>query len=213
MHYGDPELIEAVSNHVADTAGPISGVLHEIVSDDLHIDLHLVASDRKRPFELVVTSGMSERPMVTPPGKTEYRFAELSILLKQGWSLDQRSFGDENIYWPFRLLKNLARFPHQAGTWLFYSHTLAGSEPPESYASGTQLCAAIIVPSASLRESFYQMRRRDGGTTYFLSVLPIHADELAFARRAGSEALLDEFERQNVSDVVDPHRPSVLTER
>ena len=210
---GDPDLIAAVSRHFETKVGPIAGVLHEIVSDDLHIDLHLVASDRSRAFEFVGTSGMSERAMTTPPGKSEFRFAEVCILLKKGWSLDHKSFGDEGVYWPFRLLKGLARYPTHAGTWLAYSHTIAAADPPPPYASGTKLCAAVIVPSVTLGKEFWTMKRSDGATTYFLTVVPIHADELAFAMKSGSDALLDEFEKAGVTDVLDPTRPSALQRR
>jgi hypothetical protein len=57
MSTGHAALIDAISNHVIRWVGPITCVLHELVSKKVHIDVHYVASTEDRPFEVLVTRG------------------------------------------------------------------------------------------------------------------------------------------------------------
>ena len=82
---GDPDLIDAIAKHVMQWIGPITCVCHENVSKMVHVDLHYVASTQDRPIEVLVTSGMSERPMTGPDG--EPVFGELVAILPAGWPL------------------------------------------------------------------------------------------------------------------------------
>lgn len=38
-------------------------VIHELMSEKVHIDLHIIAPDENRPFYVVFTTGMSDLPM------------------------------------------------------------------------------------------------------------------------------------------------------
>src|SRR3954447_23620840 len=105
---GDQGLIDAVTRHVETCFGEIDVVLHEIVSPHAHIDLHVVAPTSERPVYTVVTSGMAERAM---PGDV---YAELMLVLPPTWAkYGEPEFEQEEHYWPFRLLKTLARLPHE----------------------------------------------------------------------------------------------------
>jgi len=113
---GDPEVIEAVTAHIERWIGPVDGVFHEIASDYVHIDVHHIPPSPERPFHVMVTSGMSERPMQTPPElPDDDRRAELLMCLPSEWPLNDEAFRKERFYWPIRWLKTLARFPQQWG--------------------------------------------------------------------------------------------------
>jgi hypothetical protein len=43
------ECIEQISNHIEAHLGEIAGVFHEIVSDTVHVDVHIVKTNRKIP--------------------------------------------------------------------------------------------------------------------------------------------------------------------
>jgi len=204
---GDPDLIEAVDAHIARTVAPVATEFHEILSENLHIDVHHVPASAERPFHLLVTSGMSERPMQTGSEALEYRFAEVAILLEPGWPLEDSRFADENIYWPIRLLKTVARFPFDAGTWVGMGHSIAAADPPEAFAPATGLAACILLPPLSLGDAFLTMERTDGSTTYFWTVLPLYPEELALKLARGTDALLEALERAEVDDVVRQSRP------
>lgn len=199
---GDPEVIEAVDAHIAQHIAPVDMVFHEIISPDLHIDVHHVRPDRNRRFHTLVTSGMSERSMSTGEEAAEFRFVELVILLEPNWPIEHSKFGDENVYWPIRLLKTVARFPFEVGTWVGMGHSMAAANPPEPMASAMELSSAILLPPLRLGESFMYMPRDDGATTYFWTIVPLFSEELALKLEKGTDALMDALDAAGVDDIV-----------
>jgi hypothetical protein len=74
------ELVTSVSRHldaIVSHIGKPETVLHELVSELVHVDIHVVVPTPKRNCYTLVTSGMSDRPMNVPAGLEELRFAEL----------------------------------------------------------------------------------------------------------------------------------------
>jgi hypothetical protein len=116
FNFGDPDLIAQIDRHITRSAAPVACVFHEIVSDELHIDIHHVVPDGKRRSHALITSGMSALPMNTGKAADEWRFAELCILLDPSWKVDAAAFEDERHYWPIRLLKGLTRYPRENDT-------------------------------------------------------------------------------------------------
>ena len=57
------ECLEQISAHVEKHLGKIQTVLHELVSDAVHVDVHVVSPTLEFPFARLVTSGMSDLPM------------------------------------------------------------------------------------------------------------------------------------------------------
>ena len=205
--------IEAISAHIERRIGRVNTVLHEIVSDELHIDIHYVKSSLFRRFEVLVTSGMSALPMAVPAESNEPRFAEMVAVLPKGWPISKEAFADERNYWPIRLMKTLARLPHLGNTWLGYGHTTANGslgKDVKPYAEGTELCAAAVLPPASLGEDFWCMTRKNAPSIYFWSVVPLHMSELEFKFEHGIDPLLELFDKHGVTDRIDPGRPSVV---
>lgn len=207
MNLGDPDLVAAVDAHIARTVAPVKDVFHEIISPDLHIDVHHVPPGSGRPFHALVTSGMSERPMNTGPDADEFRFAEVAILLEPSWSLAHERFGDENVYWPIRLLKMVARFPFELDTWVAMGHSIATATPPEPFAPATGLSACVLLPPLSLGEAFMTMDRPDGQKTFFWTIVPLYAEELELKLARGTDALMDALDRAGVDDIVRQERP------
>ena len=211
---GDDSLIEAVSDHVGAHLGG-DMVLHEMVSPTVHVDLLPSPATEDRPFTVVTTCGMAELPM-RPPDDDEVRdltHAELFVLLPPDWPLDQESMQDERHWWPLRLLKTLARFPHEYDAWLWTGHTVPHGDPPEPYAENTELCGALVMPPMLVPEEFEVLERPDAAPIHFLMVLPLHADEMELKLRKGLDALYDRFDAANVDPIIDPARPSVVAPR
>lgn len=209
---GDSDLINAVSRHVTKHLGKPETVLHEIVSDVVHIDIHVVKPTSKRKFWFLVTSGMAERPMNAPQiDGVDARFAELVIALPAYWKVDAESFKDERWFWPIRWLKILARFPHLADTWLFFGHTVDMSEHG---APGTGFTAALIGNESELPEKFYQLRIGKK-LVHFMVPVPLYREECDFAVRNGIDALIDRLLTlsDSASDSYNPSRPNVCAKR
>jgi hypothetical protein len=96
--------LEAITAHIERHIGRVNTVFHEIVSDDLHIDVHHVKASLFRKFEVLVTSGMSGVAMAVPEDVDQPRFAEVLVILPKGWRLTMEAFKDEKNYWPIAIL-------------------------------------------------------------------------------------------------------------
>lgn len=209
---GDPEHIEAISAHIERHVGPIGMVWHESVSTTIHVDIHHVLPGSGRDYHTLVTSGMSELPMHVPEGLEEFAYAELVVLLPRSWPLTREAFQDERHYWPIRTMKILARFPHEYSTWLGTEHTLPNGNPPEPYAEGTELCCTVLTAPVSLPEEFFTLELEDR-RIHFLTVVPLHADEMELKLNQGADALYERLEEHGISDVIDARRKSACAKR
>lgn len=210
-HYADLDRIE---NHIGKHVGKIDSALHEIISDDLHIDVAHVKSTWLRRYEVLITMGMSALPMNIPADAAGFSRLELCIVLPKHWPLSSDAFRSEVNYWPVRLLKDLARFVHHHHTWFGFGHTVAHQPDGDTiapYADNTALCASVLLPSITLGESFYLLEApEEQDSIGFMSVIPLHQDELELKMTEGIDPLLDLFDQHKITDYVDPKRPSVI---
>jgi hypothetical protein len=210
LAWGDAELIEAVSDHVERHVGPIERVLHEVVSPVVHIDVLHVAPSDDRPWHTLVTCGMSVKPMLAP--EADRAFGELTLALPPAWPMGDEDWKDERHYWPVRLLKFLARLPHEYDTWLGNGHTIPNDDPPRPYARGTRLCGAILAAPLLPPDAFRVLDRPEGPIAFY-GVLPLYAAEMELKLADGADALYDRLGAAGVTELVDPGRPGVVEER
>ena len=201
--------VEEISAHIERHLGPVETVFHEIVSDKVHIDVHFVKPVPDFPYIRLVTSGMSDLPMMTPDDDQIPKFAELMITLPPDWKLGQSDLEDENWYWPIRLIKSLARLPHQHATWLGWGHTVPNGDPPRPYATGVKFSGAVVLPSIAVPSEFHTLKVNETKTISFFSVVPLYEEEMNLKLRSGLEKLLDRFDKRGISEIVDPKRKNV----
>ncbi len=206
---GDEATIEAVSNHITQHIGPIDFVFHELISDKVHIDVHVVKPRPDRPYITLVTSGMSDRPMTVPPGVEAPQFAELLVCLPPDWPLSQESFEDEANYWPIRWLKQLARLPHDYRTWLGFGHSVPNGDPAEPFADNTDFCCMLVLPPVRFGDDFQLLEMPDGKQIAFYALVPLYAEEMEMKLRRGTNALLEEFDRIGITELIDLDRPNL----
>jgi hypothetical protein len=213
---GDPNLgfesardLEAIGDHIERQWGKVEEVFHEIVSEYVHIDLHVVRATAERPYHFLVTSGMSDRPMTVPEGSDECGYAELLVALPEGWPVDHAGFHDERNYWPFRQLKQAARFPHIHQTWFWYGHTFANGDPPEAYAPDVSFCASILSIPALCDQAAWQLEISPEKRIQFFSLIPIYEEELRFAWSNGSDALFERLDGIDITELISQNRKNV----
>ncbi len=201
---------QEIAAHVTRHIGPIHTVFNEIESDELHIDVLHVKSSLFRRYEVLVTAGMSALPMAVPKRSDEPRYAEVLAILPKGWPLRLEDFLEERNYWPVRLLKDLARFPVRANTWLGYGHTVAKAEEAEKplpYEGSPGYCGSVLLPSMTLEQESWMMERADGEQVCFWTAVPLYAAEMQLKRDKGVDALMDLMDEHHVTDRIDPSRP------
>jgi len=202
--------LEEISQHILANLGESKTVFHENVSDTVHIDVHLVEPSARAPFYRLVTSGMSDLPMNVPQELNGHEYLELMVTLPSFWRMDMESFQDEKWYWPLRLLKGMALFPHKHSTWLGFGHSVPNANPPKSFSRDTHLCGVILLPSVTAPQSFLSLKISPQKRIGFLSLYPLYREELEFKLKAGTDRLGDRLFEAGATDLIDPQRKSVV---
>ena len=205
--YTEAEM-RAVDAHINVHFGRSDTVFHEIVSQDIHLDVCIIEPTPERNYYTLVTLGMGAHRMNVPKQMRCHKIerAELFMCLPPDWEIKNK---DNRWFWPIRLLKSTARIPGNSDSWLGYGHTVASTDPPEPYAENTLLCAAMLVMPEQFGEDSFVCRLPAGNQVVFYQLLPIYREEMeyTFANSAGElEALLgDDFDF-----VLNPTRRNVV---
>jgi hypothetical protein len=180
----------ALAAHVRAHLGTAENVWHEIVSEFVHIDVHVHEPSESLPMRVLMTEGMSRRPMTVPQELPHMRWAELAMCLPPHWPLTQSDVGDERNYWPLRWLYKLARMPHEYRTWLSYGHTIPNGDPPRPFADNTELCCWLLTPPVPFGAGFGRVALENGEPLHIYAAIPIHRQEVDFKRKYGADALM-----------------------
>ena len=177
---------QVFEKHLEKNFGPVKSVFHELVPEEMHIDIYVVEPTEKFPFYRLFTCGMGAKKMELPAqarGKRPERI-ELMITLPADWKFDDESMKNENFYWPVGLLKYLARFPWNESTWLGFGHTI----PLQKFAENTELSGVLL----NYPENYpYEVGHIDlpRGTVQFINVVPLYSEEMDYKLSSGIEAL------------------------
>ncbi|MDO5090708.1 MAG: suppressor of fused domain protein [Cardiobacteriaceae bacterium] len=206
---------EEIEGHYEHYFGDIGGIYHEIVSDIVHIDIHMIPPSTERPWYTLATIGMSDLPMHVPAfdGNQRYTRAELLIYLPPDWPLKQEDFDNEDNYWPLRWLKILARLPHEYETWLGEGHTIPNGDPPEPIANTPFSGFLLLPPLLSQPEEAYTLQTTDGEIIRFYCVIPLYTEEMDYKLEHGVSELLGHFDTDVMDEIVDIHRPCMVPEK
>ena len=199
----------AVEAHIERSVAAPDLVFHELVSDLVHIDVHWIKPAKGREFNTLVTTGMSDRPMFPPSDASDCAYAELLIELPPDWPLTDEALKDEKNYWPVRLLKSLARFPHEYETWLWWGHTVPNGDPATPYHASTKLNGCVLAPALNLSRELGKFRCRPDKEVWFFAVIPLYEEEMNLKLRKGYDALFDAFDQHAITELIDPQRPNV----
>ena len=200
--------LEEIEAHLEKHIGPIESVLHERVSDLIHLDILYIAATSERPYAVLVTSGVSDLPMAVPDGLEEYARAELLVALPASWPISAEAFRDESNYWPLRWLKYVGRLPHNYETWIGWGHTIPNSDPPEPI-SNTGFVGVMLSLPYWADADFFQLTTSNGDVISFYGLTPLYAEEMDLKLNKGVEDLESRFDKQNIGFVLDVNRPNV----
>jgi hypothetical protein len=198
-------LNEEVEAHIERCFGKASTVVHELLSLHVHLDVNVIPPSRGRRFTTYVTSGMSDLPMKVPDpiGPKSWSRAELVI------ALPGPPESHEDHYLIDRM-RNLARYPHIAGTWLGLGHTLQ-AEGGEALGDDTRLSGfvfgmPIACPLTSSIEAF-ELTLETGELVHFFALVPIYPEELALKLKDGnSDRLFELLDAAQATELYAPNR-------
>ncbi len=207
------KYLEDIEAHVEKHVGKVKTVLHEEVSDLVHIDVLLIPATAKRPYQLLVTSGVSDLAMHMPEaGFEDHNRVELMIALPKDWPISAAAFENENHYWPVRWLKKIGRLPHQNKTWIGWGHTIPNGNPVQTIAD-TQFTGVVLMPSVLLPDDFYKLRTKDGNTIRFYGLVPLYQAEMDLKLNTSLEALEVKLDQHDVDILLDKQRANMVSER
>jgi hypothetical protein len=209
LAYGENEALALIDRHITRYIGSIEWVHHELASDLVHIDIHVINPTHSRNYYKLVTSGMSDLPMHVPDGAKHLQYAELMLCLPPNWPLTNAALEDPNNYWPMRWLRLLARFPHQYETWFGVGHTIPNGNPAQPLSDQTSLCGMIFAKPALFKDQFAQLTVNAQKTIHFLSVIPVYQSEIALKLDNGANALFERFAANNVTELLIQNRDVV----
>jgi hypothetical protein len=209
---------EQIERHFATHFGEPSTVFHELVSDLVHLDVHIIRPRPERNWWTLFTTGMSDLPMTVPEGAEHLQRAELILALPPEWKVEalQATPPPEDLeqwYWPIRWLKQLARFPHEYKTWLGTGHTMPNGDPPEPFAPNTGLCSWWLLPPNTVPEEAQTVKLEGGGEVNLLSIHALYVQEQTLKLEKGSDALIEAFRKAQVSEVLKLDRSPVVRKK
>jgi hypothetical protein len=203
--------MEQIDQHIQAHIGKVENVFHEIMSDIVHIDVHIVPPRQERPYYTFVTSGMSDLPMTVPNGLERFRFAELLLCLPASWPMGNEAFKRPENYWPIHGLKMLARFPHQYRTWLGFGHTMPNGNPSVPFAANTKMDGWMLAQPFTVSKDFWNLQVSEDKLIWFYSLLPLFPDEMELKLKTNAETILSRFEKAKYSELIDLSRKSVAS--
>ncbi|MDB1145295.1 MAG: suppressor of fused domain protein [Alcaligenaceae bacterium] len=187
----DLSLLEAFrEKHI----GHFKNVFHEMISDELHVDLYVSPPTDDRDYYIVMTEGMGAFEMNVPdeiPRSMNHRRAEILCYLPSDWNLDFEK--DDRSYWPFGFMKSIARLPIRHHAWVGELHTMGDEEP---FAANTALCAGILTQYINLVSNTIEplsVKLSDGKEVDILTMVPLYHEELKFKQAVNSYDLLREL--------------------
>jgi hypothetical protein len=213
--YTEDEL-DAIEAHIEARFGNYEEVFHEIKSPDIHVDICIIPPTEERPWQTFVTMGMGACRMNVPREMRNRKLdrAELLVCLPPDWDISKLLSDDgtddvsEEIYWPIRYLKVLARLPIEHDTYLGYGHTVPSGNG--SFAENTGFDSVMLtLPNTFGIESFICVLP-DGGEVNFYQVIPLYESELTFKKKHDATALEELLCEQNNCHVVDIERKPVV---
>lgn len=184
-------------------------VLHEIFSDIVHIDVHVMKPTEEDPYYVVYTTGMSALKMNVPKmkgdSKEDYELAELMIYLPENWdfSEDEKAGMKEESYWIIDFMKFIARFPHEYKTFFSGGHTIPNGGDYEPFVEGTGLSGVLLLPIHEFIEI------QDGSKVNMLFMMLTYKEEMEYKLKKGYDALIQRFEEEDIPFILDLKRKNV----
>ena len=206
--YTEKEAL-AFERHLEKNFGPVKSVFHELLPEEMHIDVYVIEPTEKFPCYRLFTCGMGAKKMELPEqakGQRPERI-ELMLSLPADWKFDEKSMESDNFYWPVGLLKYLARFPWNESTWLGYGHTI----PLQKFAENTELSGVLL----NYPEHYpFEIGHIDfpRGTVQFMNVVPLYNEEMDYKLNHGVEALI-ELMGNELYAPINPQRKNFATDK
>ncbi len=178
--------------------GPVSQpVVHGAGGGDPHIDTYQFPPIGERNHWTLITSGMSDKRQKIPEDIKALAAPRAELFLyarkPESWMLDA--------------LEGLAVSPFKDALFLHWWHTVPNDR---ALAASASRLTAFLLLAPYFEPDEFDTFEIENDPVDFLWVVPITEDELAYARKNGSEALLDTMRANGLDPVIDENRDSLV---
>jgi hypothetical protein len=210
--YSDAEF-DIVETHIEESFGTLDLVMHEIVSNDIHLDVALVYPQRNKERLLLVTEGVGVHRMNVPEELDENNLwrMELISVLPSDWNTESN---DEKDYWPIETLKSMGRYALENDTWLGWGHTVRFEDGngKEGRFAGKPFVSYMLVSPLGYPDDARYCTLPDGTDVNFYQLISLYQSEMDYKIEHGAEALIAKFRERFGEDwdgMIDVARPNV----
>lgn len=195
-----PELSQVIEGYARRTYAPEEILtIHEIVQCEPSIKIHVLKAGYQN---VLLTEGMSSKPVPIAEGDEELRHVELELSLPWNWPLGQEALQDPAASWPVQWLRRLAFQPHQTGEPLGRLSFVSSGSPPAPFHPSTELCWWMIRYPKFWQPLYVSSEKQIA----VYEVCPLFAEEYQLAQEQGVEALLERFSQNYISHINWFHR-------
>lgn len=182
--------------------GPFESVSHPLAPGSPHIDVYIHPPTDARPFNTLVTGGMSDHPMPVPGDGPASSRCELLLYVHKV----------EDLH--IELLRFLASQPFLQKTWFSYGSTMNNGNPPQPIFDGSVLDHYVFMfPVIGTDFDFHKSVSIDGSPLQLLHVEPITTAERQLIIKKGLEAFLELLEKKQHSPMLNPERKCYVKKR
>lgn len=207
--------MEAIEKHMDGIFPGWGGfVCHEILSDLVHIDVHVLREPEGDGYVLY-TTGMSDLPMNLPAeiaDQEDLKYAELYMILPGDWNVGEENLSTKDMpyesFWPFQMLKFLARFPHEYQTWLGWGHSIPNGPDYNPICEGVGFGGAVLAQPSLVPP----LETEEGKKISFYMVVPAYKEEIEYKLKYGMEGLNQRFMEGKLPMILDIHRPNLCAD-
>lgn len=188
----------------------------EVISDDqLHIDINVLKPNARGNYYVLFTTGMSDLPMTLPSEMEEkerkaLERAELFLFLPGDWPLEETVKDSEEDpfsaekYWPVRMLRFFAHYPHRTHTWLRRGDVIPNNPGYDPVAPGVGFGAAVLTRP----QSTPVLKAKDGQSINLYMTVPVYKEEAQYRLKYGMEKLVERLLEGHLHIILDEGRPN-----
>ncbi len=195
--------IESHFEQLFNTSKDKHRVFHELVSEKVHIDLHLLEPTEEFPYFVLFTTGMSDLPMNLEGSewafKKIYERSELFCILNP----------EEFPVWMIELMKKCAIYPHICNSFIIQYNTLQLTEDNHPFADDTELSSVFFttLKDTAICEKYGDkleyIQTTDSNYINLLYLYPIYAEELEYKLENDSHMLFEKLFPNGIASIKD----------
>jgi Suppressor of fused protein (SUFU) len=172
----DDSQRRALKTHLDQHLGKCLGTFAEITSEYVRLDLLIYPATEQRRFAVICTLGSSARAMAVTDNMRDYAHQEFFVCVPPEWPLPGSPQMDDDHWWPFRMLKDIARLAHAAQSFAAPATTIPNGDPAQPYVAGSLLTAAMVWTPIGMPEGLATCDA-PGRRTRISQVIALTADE------------------------------------